>query len=244
MQIENRTYRGPAIYSIWNTETGKLYFGQAINYGRRAIAHVNAFKRGNHFNKHLQRIYNNDPSCLVIAPFEITDKVSLTDREKFWIDFMGTLDESKGYNMVNGGRLIQPIAYTKERREKVSNSRKEYWKSEEGLLQRKSNSDLLTVSPLMKGRKRSQRWKDKMIKIREQKVAAGIRFLPGRTVKVNVYSLSTKQLIGTFDSMKDAQIKFGISNTLLFNGKPSGNWNSFDIDVKDITIEKYGIANS
>jgi group I intron endonuclease len=46
------------IYQIKNNFNQKIYLGSSKNLSRRELEHFGSLRRGNHFNKHLQRAYN------------------------------------------------------------------------------------------------------------------------------------------------------------------------------------------
>ena len=52
--------RNGGIYAIINKDNGRIYIGQTENLRKRAKAHVNLLKAGNHYCKDLQEDYDNN----------------------------------------------------------------------------------------------------------------------------------------------------------------------------------------
>ena len=85
------------IYKITNNLNGKVYVGQSKNVWHREIEHFTALRRGHHENKLMQRDWNKDNHGFRFDVIEFTDVDKLNEREKYWIDKLGTL-EPNGYN--------------------------------------------------------------------------------------------------------------------------------------------------
>lgn len=52
--------RNGGIYAIINKDNGRIYIGETENLRKRAKAHVNLLKAGNHYCKDLQEDYDNN----------------------------------------------------------------------------------------------------------------------------------------------------------------------------------------
>lgn len=96
------------IYKITNNLNGKSYIGQSVHIDRRFQEHKNSAK-----NPHnLIHLAMNKYGCDNFT-FEVLEQCDINDldnREKYYIDYFGTL-VPKGYNVQLGGndaRLVTP----------------------------------------------------------------------------------------------------------------------------------------
>jgi hypothetical protein len=106
------------IYIIKNTLTDKVYIGKASCFASRQKEHLRKLKYGKHINKHLQCSYNKYGKNVFI--FDVVEECGeslIDDREKHWISFYNSTNDSKGYNLTYGG---EGGIGTKETREKQS----------------------------------------------------------------------------------------------------------------------------
>jgi hypothetical protein len=71
---------GYGIYRIGNIQTEEFYIGRGL-LRERSIGHFTSLKKGNHFNKYLQAVYNSDPSSVVFEVLEETAKENCEQRE-------------------------------------------------------------------------------------------------------------------------------------------------------------------
>ena len=115
------------IYCIRNKINDKKYIGQtALKRGckYRFLGHIELLKRNKHYNKNLQEDFNkygmDNFEFFILDEFTFTNKKLLKkvllDMEKFYINLWDTENETKGYNIIFGGKnkkLIQCIE-TKE----------------------------------------------------------------------------------------------------------------------------------
>lgn len=120
------------VYTITNTNNGKIYVGSTIHVDRRRLEHFSALKYNKHINKHLQNAYNKygreSFEFEVIETLEITDSIKedLLAREQFWID---NLKPEYNVLLVAGSNL--GYHHTDETKQKISNSTKGVKKSKE-----------------------------------------------------------------------------------------------------------------
>lgn len=94
------------VYVLTNTRTGKKYVGSTSRPDYRYRLHINALKRGNHPNKHMQADYVNGDEM----NFEIVDCLTdhgLKGEESAWMIKLRTYDERFGYNVKDWS--MQPI---------------------------------------------------------------------------------------------------------------------------------------
>lgn len=127
------------IYKFTNLINGKVYIGQTRKRLRDRLAdHIWQMKNNPcYFHKALNKygITNFDIDILE----ECENVIDLNGLEIYWIDFYGSTDRNKGYNLTKGGsgknlyinRKQYSYADSKETRLKKSISAKQKWKDEE-----------------------------------------------------------------------------------------------------------------
>ena len=115
------------IYCIRNKINDKKYIGQTAlkrGYKYRWYVHKEQLINNKHYNKNLQEDFNkygmDNFEFIILDEFTFSDKKLLKkvllDMEKFYINLWDTENETKGYNIIFGGKnkkLIQCIE-TKE----------------------------------------------------------------------------------------------------------------------------------
>ena len=84
------------IYKITNNLNGKIYIGQSQNVYERRIEHFVALRRGVHPNKEMQKDWNKNSNGFRFDVIEFLQLKELNEREKYWIDTLGTIEN--GYN--------------------------------------------------------------------------------------------------------------------------------------------------
>jgi group I intron endonuclease len=113
----------PGIYRIENTETRKVYIGQAGNLKKRYCDHVSALRRNNHDNKYLQNAWNKyTEETFVFSILEECAKEKLAQREQYWMDYYRCYERQYGYN-INPSATENPMlgqTHTPEARAKMS----------------------------------------------------------------------------------------------------------------------------
>lgn len=99
------------IYIIRNTVNGKVYIGQSRRLNNRHYSHFHTLEKGRHFNKHLQRSYNNyGAEAFEFEILEYCDVENLDEREKYWIKQYNSMDINHGYNSEGGGNVGKEVS--------------------------------------------------------------------------------------------------------------------------------------
>ena len=123
------------IYSFTNKTTGKRYIGQTVYLNGRKGDHLLNLRRNQHDNDYLQKAFNKYGEedfifevLEVVPKLEdgINDKVKLTEREQYWMDFYKSYEEDFGYN-INPSASINYMSgrtHTPEARKKISEAAK------------------------------------------------------------------------------------------------------------------------
>lgn len=89
------------IYIITNKVNGKVYIGQSKKLNQRYGGHLYRLKRKEHHNEILQRAFDKygvDNFEYNILE-EVLDDNILSEREKYWIDFYGGINNDQVYNL-------------------------------------------------------------------------------------------------------------------------------------------------
>jgi len=112
IRVKGREFKGVKnmvygyIYKIENLVNGKIYIGQtSLNPSRRRKNHLNGLKKNIHYNNHLQRAFNKYGECnfkFTVLNYA-TDKKTLDQLEKDYINYYHCLDPHFGYNHKCGG---------------------------------------------------------------------------------------------------------------------------------------------
>jgi group I intron endonuclease len=95
--------RNGGIYAIINKDNGRIYIGETENLRKRAKAHVNLLKAGNHYCKDLQEDYDNNFKIEIIELLEIPGQCKIEERfcaEDYYIACL----QQKGVNLYNSTR--------------------------------------------------------------------------------------------------------------------------------------------
>ena len=71
---------GYGIYRIGNVQTEEFYIGRGL-LRERSAGHFVSLKKGNHFNKYLQAVYNRSPEDIKFEVVEETSKENCKQRE-------------------------------------------------------------------------------------------------------------------------------------------------------------------
>lgn len=90
------------IYKITCVPTGECYIGQSVSIKRRWATHKRELRRGEHYNKHLQRSYDKyGESNFIYEILEQCPASKLNEREQFYIEMFDSHDH--GFNQDWGG---------------------------------------------------------------------------------------------------------------------------------------------
>lgn len=105
------------IYQIENRTNGKRYVGSAANLVKRWRQHLQALRRGDHHNRHLQRAFDKHGEdafeVSLLAPVE--NRLQLIPREQHYLD---TLNPE--YNILPTAGSSLGLRYTEETCRKLS----------------------------------------------------------------------------------------------------------------------------
>ena len=155
------------IYRITNLKNNKVYIGQAVDIEKRLEGHKRNLRGNYHINKHLQNAWNKyGEENFKFEIIEECEEDKLTEREQYWIDYYGGINDIINYNLRDAdmrGHLSE------ETKMKMS----EYWKGRTFSIEtkRKMSENHADVSgknnPMygtlggMYGKKHSIEWKQK-----------------------------------------------------------------------------------
>lgn len=112
------------IYKIENIITGKLYIGQAVDYEKRKISHINALRGNYHSNKYLQKSWNKYGENAF--EFSLVIECDVEQLNELEIEYIRRFDTviPNGYNMTKGGDGVRGFKWSEESRVAASESRK------------------------------------------------------------------------------------------------------------------------
>lgn len=118
------------IYCFINKTTGKRYIGQSVYMMDRKGHHLMDLRKNEHDNDYFQKAFNKyGEEDFVFEILEVidkledgtNDKVKLTEREQYWMDFYKAHDREYGYN-INPSASINPMQgrnHTEEAKQKI-----------------------------------------------------------------------------------------------------------------------------
>jgi len=107
------------IYSILNTQNGKIYVGQSVRIESRFAHHKWELKSNRHINYHLQSSFNKyGEDVFEFNVLEECEPSKLNDNEIWWIEYFNSTDRDNGFNFETGGNSRFDVC--KETREKLS----------------------------------------------------------------------------------------------------------------------------
>lgn len=119
--ISRKTLNYSGIYCIINTVNNKKYIGSSKHLSRRLWEHRATLRHNCHVNQHLQNAWNKyGEAAFDYFIIERCDESNLIEREQW---FINTLKPE--YNQIF--EIVKPL-YTKESRQKLSESRKKAFK--------------------------------------------------------------------------------------------------------------------
>jgi len=115
------------VYQILNKCNNKCYIGSSKTIEARKSVHFSSLRGGYHYNKHLQAAFNKyGEQNFEFIVIEMCTEDELLKREKYYISAHEALHRDCGYNKAPepyaGSRGIK---WTKESKDKLSNSLKE-----------------------------------------------------------------------------------------------------------------------
>lgn len=144
----------PAIYTITNTISGKVYVGQSINIRRRWHSHRWHLNKGIHGNEHLQRSWTKygESSFIFVVAVNLSDipKIELKEAlNKAELDVLSKTPNA--YNLMEAARSgIVPSAET---RALLSEKRKLMWQDPEYRERRRISHQKACADPELQERR-------------------------------------------------------------------------------------------
>lgn len=102
-----------AVYCIKNITSGKIYIGSSVDYLERWNQHKKSLRKGNHYNKHLQRAWiKYGEASFIFGIIEYCTLELMPDIEMFHIRSMDAINPNIGYNVLDvyrGGKRKRPV---------------------------------------------------------------------------------------------------------------------------------------
>lgn len=91
------------VYKITCLKNNRVYIGQTAQYAKRIKIHKRRLSNGKHESKELQKDYNKfGVNNFVFEILEECDsREQLLQRETFWIDYYGGINNNSNYNHMN-----------------------------------------------------------------------------------------------------------------------------------------------
>jgi group I intron endonuclease len=109
------------IYQIRNIINNKVYIGSSVNINKRFREHEIGLEKGIHYNKHLQRSWNEYKKDNFL--FEILEKVKdknlLLEREQYWMNIKDSSNIENGYNLSPTAGNTLGYKHTEETKKKI-----------------------------------------------------------------------------------------------------------------------------
>lgn len=112
-----RSYRYAGVYMIKNQRNGKVYIGSSENIENRIAKHRSDLERGIHYNRELQKDYDN--SCKMVVDvlyvevihgrqsLDMDTKRRIQAMECEYIQKYNAIE--KGYNQLHAGECVKKI---------------------------------------------------------------------------------------------------------------------------------------
>jgi group I intron endonuclease len=111
------------IYGLRNVVTGKWYIGQSIDVTKRHKGHEHSLRFNRHNNHRIVTDYNlHGWASFEFHLIEECPEAVLDARERAWIEFYGSCDPLKGYNLDSGGSFYK--RHSQETRDKIAAARR------------------------------------------------------------------------------------------------------------------------
>lgn len=118
------------IYAIIVQDYQYMYIGQSCDVNKRMLDHLSLLKRGIHYNKKMQNVFNKyGEDSFDFVVIETCDYNKLNEREQYYIFEFGTFCEdnpSFGLNLTTGGDGRKQIVQSQEERLKRKESREQF----------------------------------------------------------------------------------------------------------------------
>ncbi len=150
----NKGLNHPAIYTITNTISGKIYVGQARNVRKRWHSHQWHLKKGKHRNNHLQRSWDKHGETAFI--FQVVINLSGTPEtelqeimNKAEIELLAKIPKS--YNLMEAAK--SGTSPSLETRKKLSEMRKKLWQDPEFRERRRISHQAACADPELQKRR-------------------------------------------------------------------------------------------
>lgn len=135
------------IYKIENNINHHTYIGKAKDiYHRWAEHKSDARREKDNYPIHIAiRTYGeNNFTFSIIEIIEEKDYNKIAnEREKYWIKFFNTYENSNHYNLTPGGDGGKGHKLTEQQKENISNGLKKYYQTKEGKEKAKQQSDFM-----------------------------------------------------------------------------------------------------
>lgn len=109
------------IYKIINKINQKIYIGSSKNIRKRWKAHRNLLNKEKHYNEYLLSAYKKyGKENFIWEVIEFVNVNNLQEREQYWINFYGSSDRTKGYNLCPAAYSNLGLKHTDESRLNMS----------------------------------------------------------------------------------------------------------------------------
>lgn len=140
------------IYKYTNKINNHLYIGKSLNIEKRKINHLSCANnpKSKEYNYPLHRairkygIENFDFEIIE----EITHENLLLEREKYWIKYYDSYHNSCHYNITSGGEGVSGYSHKLETKQQISDTLKDFYKTERGKCVREQARQRLLDNPL------------------------------------------------------------------------------------------------
>lgn len=101
---------------------GRRYVGSALNISKRCCDHWKSLTEGHHHSVLLQRAWNKHGGArfLFSVLMLVEDKTQLVPTEQYWIDYFGSADAKRGYNVAPKAGSQLGVIHSAEARERTA----------------------------------------------------------------------------------------------------------------------------